>query len=79
MEALINLINQPAPTGPVSAYMSMFNVNARATDVESVARAQLQELKGEIASAIPGTSDKMSKYHLQDVEERIKKALDPKS
>lgn len=78
VEALINLVNQPAPTGPVSGFAAMFNVNARATDVQSVARAQLESLKSEVASAIPGTGDKMSKYHLQDVEERIKKALDPK-
>lgn len=80
VEALITLITPqpPPPPGSANAFTAMFNVNARATDVASVARAQLQELKTEIASAIPGASDKMSKYHLQDVSERIKKALDPK-
>ena len=79
VEALINIINQPAPQpGSMSGFNAMFNVNARATDVASVARAQLESLKTEITAAIPGTSDKMSKYHLQDVAERIKKALDPK-
>ena len=48
------------------------------TDVTSVVRGQLRTLQSEINAAIPGTSDKMSKYHLQDVSDRIKKALDPK-
>jgi hypothetical protein len=48
------------------------------TDVTSVVRGQLRTLQAEINSAIPGTTDKMSRYHLQDVSDRIKKALDPK-
>ena len=47
------------------------------TDVTSVVRGQLRTLQSEINAAIPGTSDRMSKYHLQDVSDRIKKALDP--
>jgi len=43
-----------------------------------MARAQLTALKTKVDAAIPGTSDKSSKYHLQDVSFRIKKALDPK-
>ncbi len=48
------------------------------TDVTSVVRGQLRTLQSEINAAIPGTTDRMSKYHLQDVSDRIKKALDPK-
>lgn len=70
IEALIGLIN---PQAPVQG-----GVNTRNTDVVSVARAQLVALKTQVAAAIPGISDKMSKYHLQDVSERIKRALDPK-
>jgi hypothetical protein len=55
------------------------NVNTRTTDVSSVARAQLNELKQQINAAIPATSDKMSKYHLQDLSFRITKALDPRA
>ncbi len=53
-------------------------VNAKYTDIFSEARGQLNELKTEIASAANGTSDKMTKYHLQDLLFRITKALDPK-
>jgi len=53
-------------------------VNTRNTDVTSEARGQLRTLQSEINTAIPGTTDKMSKYHLMDVSDRIKRALDPK-
>jgi hypothetical protein len=44
-----------------------------------VARGELKSLLTAINAAIPSTTDKMSKYHLQDVAERIKKALEPKA
>lgn len=48
------------------------------TDVTSVVRAHLASLRSEIQAAIPATTDSMSKYHLMDLSERIKKTLDPK-
>jgi hypothetical protein len=48
------------------------------TDVTSVVRAHLISLKNEINAASVAMPDNMSKYHLQDVSERIKRALDPK-
>jgi hypothetical protein len=71
VEALIAIITPP--TTPVAPA-----VTGRNTDVISVARAQLSSLKTQISASIPATADKMSKYHLQDVGERIKRALDPK-
>ncbi len=71
VEALVALITPPASPAPPAA-------TGRNTDVISVARAQLNSLKTQITAAIPATADKMSKYHLQDVADRIKKALDPK-
>jgi len=35
-------------------------------------------LRKRILAAIPHISDNISKYHLQDVAERIKQALEPK-
>ena len=73
-EALINLL-YPAPgSAPNPAITSAL----KNSDVMSIARAQLMNLRTQINTAIPGTTDKMSKYHLQDVSERIKQALDPK-
>jgi hypothetical protein len=47
-------------------------------DVSSVTRAHLVQLRSEINSAIPGYTDNLSKYHLQDLSDRIRQALDPK-
>lgn len=48
------------------------------TDITSVVRAHLISLRNEINAAAVAMPDNMSKYHLQDVSERIKRALDPK-
>ena len=73
VEALINIMNPQIPTGPGMP------VAYKNNDAVSVARAQLVALKAQINAAIGGTSDKMSKYHLQDLASRITKALDPKA
>lgn len=84
-EKLIDIIT-PAPAATIAIFGAPRGLNlgnimpttTRNTDVTSVAKAQLKSLQSEINAAIPGTTDKMSKYHLQDVADRIKKALDPK-
>ena len=53
-------------------------VNAANSDILSVAKAELKELKRMISIALPATTDRMTKYHLQDCLERINLALDPK-
>ncbi|MBY0347546.1 MAG: zinc-dependent metalloprotease [Hydrotalea flava] len=80
---LIDLID-PAKSNSASltATARGFNlsiINTANTDVPSVARGELKSLLAAINAAIPATRDKMSKYHLQDVAERIKKALEPKA
>ncbi|CAN5568913.1 zinc-dependent metalloprotease [soil metagenome] len=80
-EALISILN-PAPAQSISglpaSFAALFSINVRNTDIPSIVRAHLIALRSDIVAAIPGTTDKLSKYHLQDVAERIKKALDPK-
>lgn len=81
VDALINIINPPpAPAiqGLPASLAGLFNTNVKDTDIPSIVRAHLTALRAEIQAAIPGTTDKLSKYHLQDVSERIKRALDPK-
>jgi hypothetical protein len=48
------------------------------SDVISVTRGHLVALRSDINAALPGISDKMSRYHLQDVVTRINQALEPK-
>lgn len=81
IDALISLINPPPPT-PVPAglprgFAVLFTGSIKNTDVPSIARAQLVELRSETLSAAARTADKLSKYHLQDVAERIRQALNP--
>jgi hypothetical protein len=53
-------------------------VDLKKTDLPSIARGHLEAMKSEIKLAIPLTTDKLSKYHLQDLLQRIENALDPK-
>lgn len=48
------------------------------SDVPGIVRMQLIQLRSQLNTAAAGTSDKMSKYHLLELSDRIKKALDPK-
>ncbi len=81
VEALINLLNAQQPTIPAGlprGLVFLFGGDTKNTDVPSVARASLTQLKIDITTAIPSTTDRISKYHLQDVLERINQALYPK-
>jgi hypothetical protein len=81
IEALENLINPAPPIVPPAGLprgLVIFTGDIKNTDIPSIARAQLVELRGEINAAILKETDKVSRYHLQDVLERIKQALNPK-
>lgn len=53
-------------------------VDPKKTDIVSVAKGTLRSLKAEITAALPSYTDKMTRYHLQDLSERIDKILNPK-
>ena len=78
VESLISLLPgaTPAPTGPVISFGNA-PVDTKRSDVSSIARGQLSALQSEIKAAIPGTTDKLSRYNLQDLSERIRRALNP--
>jgi hypothetical protein len=48
------------------------------SDVSSIARAQLTSLRNEMRSAAAAMPDNLSRYHLNDLVERINMALEPK-
>lgn len=52
--------------------------DTRKSDISSIMRGHLRELRGNITAAAAGFTDKMSRYHLQDLADRIGKILDPK-
>lgn len=53
-------------------------IDASQSDIRAVARGELKRLQSSIRSAIPRTSDNMSKLHLEDALERVNNILDPK-
>lgn len=61
-----------------SRYVKSTSLNTSQSDIRSIARAELNTLRRQLSSAAANTSDRMSKYHLQDAVERIKMILDPK-
>ncbi len=81
VEALISLINpaQPAiPSNLPRGLILFFGGDIRNTDIPSIARAHLVALRKRILASVPRNSDKLSRYHLEDVADRIKRALEPK-
>ncbi|HWW39266.1 zinc-dependent metalloprotease, partial [Pedobacter sp.] len=81
VENLIAVL-KPAPASAPSGPLSMGGMDRRMSpsrnDVVSVVKAQLRSLNSAIKSATAQASG-LSKYHLQDLSERIDTALDPKS
>jgi hypothetical protein len=53
-------------------------MDVKKSDVLSVLKGVLRQLRTDLKTAIPVTSDVITKYHYQDVVERIDKILDPK-
>ncbi|MGC4102278.1 MAG: zinc-dependent metalloprotease [Ferruginibacter sp.] len=53
-------------------------MDTKKSDILSYLKGHAKELKAAIDAAIIGTTDKASKYHLQDLSDRLKKILDPK-
>ena len=80
VEDLIALIN-PQPVlnvtfgGGRGGNANISQVNLKNTDIPSTARGHLAALKSQITAAAAAATDKATKYHLQDLSERIKKGL----
>ncbi len=53
--------------------------DTKKSDIISVLKGNLREIRAEIKSAYPGIDDKMTKYHLQDLADRIDQILNPKN
>jgi hypothetical protein len=81
VESLISLMNPAPPAVPANlprGLLLFFGVDTKNTDIPSIARAHLTALRKRILAAVPSASDNLSRYHLQDVAERIKQALEPR-
>jgi hypothetical protein len=82
VERIGAIVNPPAqPTGGTFGGITISfgpTIDARKSDIISVLKGTLRQLKTDINAAIPTTTDRMTRYHLQDVSERITRILDPK-
>ena len=73
-------INPPAAQVPANIpaqFARQFGPARSTSDVKAVFRAELQSLDRDLASAAGRAGDAVTRAHLQDARERIKKILDP--
>jgi hypothetical protein len=81
VERIGSIVNPPAAsTSSFGGIIISFgpSIDSKRSDVVSVLKGTLRQLRAEINAALPAVQDRMSRYHLQDVSERIGKILDPK-
>ena len=81
VDKLAALVNPSARSGSSISFQGFsFSIGADAShsDLPAIARGQLQQLRSQIIAAIPLTTDRLSKLHLQDLQEKIKRTLEPK-
>jgi len=81
IDLLISLMNPVQPSiavGLPRGLTLLFGADIKNTDIPSIARGHLVVLRGRILNSANVSSDKLSRYHLQDMAERIRQALSPK-
>ena len=76
-------IVSPPPAAPAGTFPGITitfgpSIDARKSDIISVMKGSLRQIKADIAATLPTVTDRMTRYHLQDVSERITAILDPK-
>lgn len=77
---LVDFINPAPKTAAPSPFgRGSSGMDSQITDGMSIVKGQARNLIAEIKIAIPQINDSATKLHLQDVMERLKNALDPKS
>lgn len=79
VDKLSGMLNSSAASAAIIT--SFGNVSGgidKRSDIPGIVRMQLIQLRNQLNTAAAGASDKMSKYHLLELSDRIKKALDPK-
>jgi hypothetical protein len=78
MISLMNPVQPVIPAGLPRGLIIIFGSDIKNTDIPSIARGHLTALRNRILAASVTSTDKISKYHLQDLSERIRQALSPK-
>src|SRR5664279_953486 len=81
VDIMISLMNptQPSlPAGLPRGLIILLGADIKSTDIPSIARGHLTALRIRILAASNSSTDKISRFHLQDLAERIRQALNPK-
>mgnify|MGYP003745754635 FL=1 len=69
---------QIAYVNKMSSIMKMEDRRFDQTNIKAICRGNLNVLKTELQSALPKSTDTLTKYHMEDLVERINQILDPK-
>jgi len=78
VERLSSIINPPPTTGITFSFGNATpTVDIKKSDILSLIKGHAREMKTAIDAASMVTTDKASRYHLQDLSDRIAKALNP--
>ena len=59
-------------------YINQSNIDVEKSDIRPLVRAELKQLKRDLQRGLNRTTDKMSRYHIEDAIARINDILDPK-
>ncbi len=80
VERLGVIINPPAAAGGVTITFGNATpvLDIKKSDILSNLKGHARELKSQVDAAAVSSADKATKYHLQDLSDRLKKILDPK-
>ncbi len=76
MQYLMTEEQRPIPAA-FRAFVRRTQVDVSQSDIRPMVRAELKVLDGQIRSALARTSDRTSRYHLEDARERIDSILNP--
>ena len=81
IERIGTIVNPPPPAASTFGGITITfgpSIDSRKSDIISVLKGTLRQIKADITAALPTVTDRMTRYHLQDVSERITAILDPK-
>ena len=59
-------------------FISRSNIDVKNSDIRAIVRAELTALRRDLRNSMNRSSDRMTRYHLQDLYERVDNILDPK-
>lgn len=81
VERIGSIVSPPSPSASSFGGITISfgpSIDAKRSDIISVLKGTLRQLRADINAALPAVQDRMTRYHLQDVSERIGRVLDPK-